>query len=323
MFMEHIVFLDRDALKADVRRPRFAHEWREYARTAPEQIVERLRPATIAITNKASLGEEELAQLPALKLIAVAATGYNMIDIESCRRRGVAVANVRGYAVHAVPEHTLMLMLALRRNLLRYRADVRGGEWQRATQFCLFDHPIRDLRGATLGVIGYGALGQAVAKLARAFGMKVLISERHNARTARDGRTPFAEVLRASDVVTLHTPLTDETRHLIGAAELKMMKPEAVLINVARGGVVDERALAEAVQSGTIAGAGIDVLEREPPRLDGGGSPLLDLDLPNLIVTPHNAWASDEAMQALADNLVDNLEAFVRGAPVNIVTSDE
>ncbi|MDQ3586724.1 MAG: D-2-hydroxyacid dehydrogenase [Acidobacteriota bacterium] len=316
--MERIVFLERDALKANVRRPEFPHEWQDYAQTAQEQVVERLRGATIAIMNKLSLGEAELAQLPALKFIAVAATGYNMIDLESCERRGITVSNVRGYAVHAVPEHALMLMLALRRNLLAYRADVRGGAWQQATQFCLMNHPIRDLHGVTLGIIGYGALGQAVEKLTYAFGMKILISEYKGAAQARGGRTPFAEVLRASDVITLHAPLVPETRQLIGAAEFEQMKPSAILINAARGGIVDETALIEALTAGRIAGAGIDVLEHEPPR---DGNPLLDLDLPNLIVTPHNAWASDQAMQTLADQLVDNLEAFVRGEPINTVTS--
>ncbi|MBA3247872.1 MAG: glycerate dehydrogenase, partial [Pyrinomonadaceae bacterium] len=170
----------------------------------------------------------------------------------------------------------------------------------------------------TLGIIGYGALGQAVEKLTYAFGMKILISEYKGAAQARGGRTPFAEVLRASDVITLHAPLVPETRQLIGAAEFEQMKPSAILINAARGGIVDETALIEALTAGRIAGAGIDVLEHEPPR---DGNPLLDLDLPNLIVTPHNAWASDQAMQTLADQLVDNLEAFVRGEPINTVTS--
>ncbi|MGH9944492.1 MAG: D-2-hydroxyacid dehydrogenase [Pyrinomonadaceae bacterium] len=317
--MEHIVFLDRDALRADIRRPRFPHEWRDYAQTAPGEVVARLNGATIAITNKVPLGEQELAQLPALKFIAVSATGYNMIDLESCRRRGVTVSNVRGYARHSLPEHVLMLMLALSRNLPAYREDVRRGEWQRAAQFCLLDHPIRDLHGRTLGVVGYGALGRAVEQLARAFGMKVLISEHKGTRQIRPGRAAFEEVLRASDMITLHAPLTPETRHLVGAAELRLMKPTAILINTARGGVVDEVALVEALGQGRIAGAGVDVLEREPPR---EGNPLLSLDLPNLIVTPHNAWASEEAMQALADQLVDNLEAFVRGEPQNTVTGE-
>jgi glycerate dehydrogenase len=315
--MERIVFLDRDTLRAEIRRPAFAHEWREYGATRAEEAVERLEGASIAIVNKVEIREAQLAQLPALRLIAVAATGTDNIDLKSCRERGVAVSNVRGYATHTLPEHVLMLMLALRRNLFSYRRDLRAGRWQGAQEFCLLDHPIRDLHGSTLGIIGYGALGRAVEQLARAFGMRTLIAEHKGATAAREGRTPFAEVLGASDIITLHAPLRDETRHLIGAAELASMQPTAVLINCARGGVVDEAALVEALLAGVIAGAGVDVLSREPPR---EGNALLELDLPNLIVTPHVAWASLEAMQALADQLVDNIEAFVRGEGRNLVS---
>ena len=259
--------------------------------------------------------------MPALKLIAVAATGTDNIDLQSCRERGVGVSNVRGYATHTLPEHVLMLILALRRNLASYGRDVRAGKWQRAEQFCLLDHPIRDLHGSTLGIVGYGALGQSMERLARAVGMHTLVAEHKGAGVVREGRTAFAEVLGASDIVTLHTPLNDETRHLVGAAELAMMRPEAVLINCARGGVVDELALIEALRAGVIAGAGVDVLSREPPR--AGQNALVELDLPNLIVTPHIAWASLQAMQTLADQLVDNIEAFVRGEGRNLVTGEK
>lgn len=315
--MERLVFLDRDALIANVRRPAFAHEWREYAETAPEEVVARLCDATIAIVNKVSLGEAELAQLPQLRLIAVAATGVDLIELESCRRRGITVSNVRRYASHAVPEHTFMLMLALSRNLINHRLDVERGAWQEAKQFCLLAHTLRDLHARTLGIIGYGALGQAVEKLAQAFGMRVLISEHKNAREARTGRVLFDEVLRECDIITLHCPLTKETCHMIGADELKRMRSDALLINTARGGLVDEAALAAALLNGEIGGAGFDVLSEEPPR---GGNPLLDLRLPNFILTPHVAWASNEAMQALADQLIDNIEAFVQGQPRNLVT---
>ncbi len=315
--MERIVFLDRDTLRAEIRPPAFAHEWREYGATRAEEVVARLGGASVVIVNKVKLTETELAGLPALRLIALAATGTDNIDLKACRARGIAVSNVRDYATHSLPEHVFMLMLALRRNLLSYREDLRAGKWQRAEGFCLLDHPIRDLHGCTLGIIGHGALGQSVEQLARAFGMNVLIAERKGAVMAREGRTAFAEVLSASDIITLHTPLTDETRHLIGAAELASMKPEAVLINCARGGVVDETALIEALRSGVIAGAGVDVLSREPPR---EGNMLLELDLPNLIVTPHVAWASLQAMQTLADQLIDNIEAFVRGEGRNLVS---
>lgn len=314
--MEKIVFLDRATLEADIRRPDFPHYWQEHAATAPSEIIGRLADATIAIVNKVPLRAETLAQLPQLRLIAEAATGVNNIDVDWCREHGVAVCNIRNYAVHAVPEHVFMLILALRRNLPAYRADLQRGLWQHSGQFCLFTHPLHDIHGSTLGIVGHGALGEAVAAMARAFGMTVLFAEHKGAKIIRPGFVPFEQVLEQSDVLTLHVPLTDATRNLIGAAEFARMRPSALLINAARGGVVDEAALVEALRAGRIAGAGCDVLSVEPPS---GGNPLLDLDLPNLIVTPHVAWASREAMQILADQLIDNVEGFVRGEPKNRV----
>jgi glycerate dehydrogenase len=318
--MQRIVFLERNSVDAQVRRPAFAHEWREFAESTQEQTVERLRDATIAIMNKIALGENELAQLPDLKLIAVAATGTDRIDLASASRRGISVVNVRGYAATSVSEHVLMLALALRRNLPAYREDVRRGLWQQSKQFCLLTREIHDLRAATFGVIGYGALGRATASLARAFGMRVLIGEHKGALEIREGRVAFDELLRESDVVSLHAPLNAETRHLIGARELASMKRSALLINTGRGQLVDESALADALRAGRIAGAGVDVLSNEPPR---EGNPLLELELPNLVVTPHVAWASRESMQTLADQLIEIIEAFVRGEPRNIVTGDK
>jgi glycerate dehydrogenase len=318
--MHRIVFLDRNTLSADIRPPAFAHEWHDYGATQAEDVVGRLDGASIAIVNKVSINEAQLAHLPALRLIALAATGTDNIDLKGCRERGVSVTNVRGYATDTLPEHVLMLMLTLRRNLFNYRADLRAGKWESAEGFCLLTHPIRDLHGSTLGIIGHGALGQAVERLARSFGMKILIAERKSAQNSRMGRTPLAEVLHASDIITLHTPLTVETRNLIGAAELASMKRTSLLINCARGGVVDETALLEALYAGVIAGAGVDVLSCEPPR---EGNALLQSDLPNLIVTPHIAWASLQAMQTLADQLIDNIEAFVRGEGRNLVTEEK
>ncbi len=315
--MERIVFLDRSTLIANLRRPRFEHEWVEYETTSAGEVVERLKGATIAITNKVPLRERELYGLPLLKFIAVAATGVDMINLDYCRRRNLPVSNVRNYARHSVPEHVFMLILALRRNLLSYREDVGRGAWERASCFCLLTHTIRDLDASTLGVIGYGALGRAVEKLAQSFGMRTLISEHKGAASAREGRTSFEEVLSAADIITLHCPLNDETRGLIGLEELRMMRRDAILINTARGGLVDESALAEALQSDLIAGAGFDVLTAEPPRR---GNPLTRLKLPNFILTPHIAWASREAMQTLADQLIDNIEAFASGRPRNLVT---
>ena len=312
-----IVFLERNTFNIPFRRPTFDHEWVEYGESDESQVVDRLREATIAICNKVALREDALSQLPKLKLIAVAATGTDNVDLAYCRAHNIAVCNTRGYAVSSLPEHALMLMLALRRNLVPYRDDVRSGRWHDAKQFCLLDHPISDLRGTVLGVVGFGKLGQSMAELGRAIGMDVIVAERKNASEIRPGRTSFADVLRLSDVLSLHCPLTAETRDLIGVEELSRMKPDALLINTARGGLIDDHALVEALRSGKIAGAGIDVLRVEPPR---DGNPLLDANLPNLIVTPHNAWASRQAMQTLGSQLIDNLEAFVRGEPRNLVT---
>lgn len=314
---QHVVFLDRATLKARVRSPAFEHTWEEYPVTQPGELAPRLRNATVAITNKVPLRAATLQQLPQLKMIAVAATGYDVIDVDFCRSHGVAIANIRNYAVHTVPEHTFALITALRRNLLAYRRDVEQGRWQQVDQFCFFDHPIRDLHGATLGIIGEGVLGQGTAQIARAFGMRVLFADHAPPRAPGVVFTPFDELLAQSDVISLHVPLTAATRNLIGLEQLRRMKRTAILINTARGGLVDEQALVQALTEGLIAGAGFDVLTTEPPR---EGNPLLTLRTPNFILTPHVAWASDGAMQFLADQLIDNIEAFVRGQPQNLVT---
>lgn len=312
-----IVFLDRSTVKATFRAPTFEHTWAEHEETLETEVVERAAGATMIITNKVPLSASTLARLPALQLVAVAATGVDIVDLPSCRARGITVSNIRRYAMSAVPEHAMMLMLALRRNLLAYRDDVARGAWAHARTFCLFGKEIGDLAGATLGIIGAGALGQATAALARAFGMQVIVAEHKGATSTRPDRVSFDEALRTSDVISLHAALTTSTRHLISTAELRAMKSSAILINTARGALVDEAALATAIEEGWIAGAGIDVLAEEPPRR---GSPLLDkLDRPNLIVTPHVAWASRQAMQTLADQVIDNLEGYVRGAPRNVV----
>ena len=317
--MHHIVFLERDSIRAVVRRPTFPHTWDEYPLTRSEELADRLEKATIAVTNKVRLGGDLLARLPCLRLIAGAATGTDNIDLEYCRNNGIAVTNIRGYARRAVPEHVLMLVLVLRRQLLPYRRDLAAGRWQQAPLFCFFDHPIRDLHGTTLALVGRGSLGQGVARLAEAFGMHVLWAERPRAAVVRRGYVPFAEAVARADVLSLHCPLTPETRGLIGEAELRAMKRDALLVNTARGGLVDEPALARALREGWIGGAALDVLSVEPPR---DGNPLLAddiLDLPNFVLTPHVAWASDTAMQTLADQLIDNIEAFVRGAAMHRV----
>lgn len=312
--MSHkIVFLDRETLDANVRKPNFPHEYTEHAQTAPDQIVERLKGATICITNKVPLREATLKQLPGLKLIAVAATGTDVIDKAYTSGNGIVVSNIRNYAFNTLPEHVFALLFALRRNLVNYYNSVRQGRWGEANQFCYFDYPIYDIAGSTLGIIGYGALGKEIEKRAVALGMKVLIND----VTDVPNKVDIPTILREADVITLNLPLTPETKNMIGAKELASMKKSACIINTARGGIVDEAALADALRKGVIGGAGFDVLTVEPPK---SGNILLDPTIPNLIITPHVAWASKEAMQVLADQLVDNIDAFVAGSPRNVVT---
>ena len=315
--MERIVFLDRQSLKAEVRRPSFSHVWEEHDQTAESLVASRLAGATVAITNKVPIRRATLEQLPELKMIAVAATGYDVIDIDACRERGIAVANIRNYAVHTVPEHTFAMIFALRRNLIAYREDVLRGRWQAQDQFCFFDHPIQDLHGSTLGIFGEGALGQATAAIARALGMRVLFADHPPPKAPDVEFTDPETVLAQSDIISLHCPLTPASRNFIGIEQFKKMKRSAILINTARGGLVDEHELKTAIETGLIAGAGFDVLTKEPPK---EGNPLLELRTPNFILTPHVAWASDGAMQFLADQLIDNVEASIAGTPQNLVT---
>jgi len=309
-----IVMLERDSVDACFRRPKADHTWDDYAWTLPEQVVARLAGAHIAIVNKTRLSADMIGALPELKMVAIAATGSDNVDLVACRERGIVVSNVRGYAVTTVPEHVVALMFALARRLPQYMADVAAGKWSQARNFCLMDHRVRDLKGATLGIVGGGSLGQGVAERARALGMDVIFAERRGESRVREGRVAFDEVLRRADVLSLHCPLTEQTRHLINADALALMKPSAFLINTARGGLVDEPALAGALKTGVIAGAAVDVLSSEPPD---PANPLLDPGVPNLIVTPHMAWASGEAQQVLADQVVDNIDAFLAGAPTN------
>lgn len=320
--MSHrIIFLDRESIAPQtvIRRPAFEHDWIDYPKTAPQQVAERLRDgATIVITNKVPMRAQTLAQTPSVKLIAVAATGTDVVDVGYCKENGIAVCNIRGYAINTVPEHTFALIFALRRSLLAYHEAVRRGRWQESGQFCFFDYPIRDLRGSSLGIIGEGVLGQAVADIAKAMGMRVMFAAHKGRSGLGPLYTPWDEVLERSDIITLHSPLTPETRNMIALPEFQAMQRRPLLINTARGGLVDEAALATALRGGLIGGAAFDVLTSEPPADD---NPLLGLlDLPNFILTPHIAWASDEAMQGLADQLIANIENFVRGTPSNLVT---
>ncbi|MEP6408051.1 MAG: D-2-hydroxyacid dehydrogenase, partial [Marinobacter sp.] len=283
----------------------------KHGKTAPNEVVGRIQGFDTVIVNKVVLSREHFEACPELTTIAVVATGTNNIDKEAARDHGIRVLNVTNYGRSTVAQHTLALILALATRLVDYDKDVRAGRWGQSSMFCLMDHPIMELEGRTLGVVGYGDLGQGVVERAKAFGMNIVLGARPGQATGEvDGypRIPLDELLPKVDVLSLHCLLTDDTRNMIGARELKMMKKEALLINTSRGGLVDEQALADALRGGTIGGAGFDVLTEEPPR---NGNPLLADDIPNLIVTPHSAWASREARQRIVDITARNLSSLV------------
>ena len=322
--MSHrIVFLDRDTIAPyiAVRRPEFEHEWTEYGRTRADQVVERLQGATIAIDNKVVLRAEALVGCPELKMVAIAATGTDIVNLDYCKANGIIVSNIRGYAIHTVSEHTFALILGLRRSIIGYRQDVVHGEWQKADQFCFFNHPINDLHASRLGIVGEGVIGQAVAAIAKnGFGMEpVFLDHEFVSDKVRASNTfvSMDKLLAMSDVITLHCPLLPSTRGMFGIDEFRKMKETALIINTARGGLIEDAALAQSLEKGLIGGAAIDVLAPEPPADD---HPFFNLlERPNFILTPHVAWASREAMQTLCDQLIDNIENFVRGAPSNVV----
>lgn len=314
------VFLDSTTLGSDIDLSGIASTldgaWTFHPATAPGETAERMRAATVVVTNKVRVDEDAISAARDLRLICIAATGTDNVDIEAARRRGIAVCNVRGYATPSVVQHVFALLLALATRVAEYREAVRAGRWQESPHFSLLDFPIREIAGRRLGIVGYGELGRAVAQGASCFGMEVVVAARPGAPSG-NGRVPLRALLPDVDVLTLHCPLTDETRGLIGAREIALMKPGAFLINTARGGIVDETALAEALRRGHLGGAGVDCLTQEPPR---AGNPLLAPDIPNLIVTPHTAWASREARQRMADALSENILSFLAGQPRNLVT---
>ena len=317
--MTRIVFLDRSTMAPHIplTKPGFDHEWIDHDRTRPDQIVERLKGAEIAVSNKVGIRREHLEQLPHLKMICIPATGYDAFDIPACTERGIIVSNVRGYAHTTVPEHVFALILALRRGIVGYRRDVIEGKWQEADQFCFFAHPINDLRGATLGIIGEGVIGQGVARIGQAFGMEALFAAHKGVNGLGPLYTPFDEVLERSDIITLHAPLMPATRDTLAAAEFARMKKRPLIINCGRGGLVNEADLVSALDAGQIAGAGFDCLTSEPTSAD---NPLLQvLDRPNVIVTPHTAWASDEAQLEVWGQVIEHIENFRAGRPSNVV----
>ncbi len=313
------VFLDASTLdRGDLDLSALAatpFDWQFHATTAADQTLKRVRGAAVVVSNKVLLSREMLLQLPELKLVCVSATGTNNVDLETAAEQGIAVTNVTGYGTATVAQHTFCLILALTTRLLEYQAAVRRGDWQHSDMFCLMDYPIREVAGKTLGIVGYGTLGRGVARIAEAFGMQVLLAQRPGG-PARPGRLPLHELLPEVDILTLHCPLTAETENLIGTTELALMRPDALLINTARGGIVDEQALANALREGALGGAGVDVLTREPPD---DANPLLQADIPNLIVTPHNAWASREARQRLLDGVTANIRDYLAGGVANRV----
>lgn len=294
-------------------------DWSFHEQTSPGQVLQAIQDANIVITNKVPVDRDILHAANSLALICVAATGTNNIDLVAAEERNITVCNARAYATTSVVEHVFSMILALTRRHHDYRIAVGTGKWQSAASFCLLDYPVRELAGQTLGIIGYGELGRAVARMGDAFGMKILVAQRPGTRSKPEtGRTPLSQVLAQSNIISLHCPLTGSTANLIDRNEFAQMREDALLINTARGGIVNESALSEALLAGRIAGAAVDVLSEEPPR---HGNPLLDDSIPNLIVTPHIAWASVHARQMLINELAANIRAFLDGRPRNIVTA--
>ena len=282
--------------------------------TEDHEVAERIQGAHFILTNKIRLNAELLQGAPELRFVGLTATGTDNIDLEAAQQHGVAVCNIRAYCTQSVAEHVFACLLSLTHSIGQYNAAVRRGEWQRADDFCLLSYPVRELSTMTLGIVGYGELGKGVEKIARSFGMQVIVSARPGSAIVNDGRISFEELLQRADVISLHCPLNDATRGLFGAAEFAKMRSDAILINTARGGLIDSAALVDALRAGDIAAAAVDVLPQEPPV---DGDPLLDYDGANLLVTPHIAWATGAARQAAIDELVENIAAFLDGRERN------
>jgi glycerate dehydrogenase len=314
-----VAFLDVDTIDLDgdmdFSRLEALGEYVPWPLTAPEEVVDHAADAEVVITNKVRLRRPEIEALPKLKHIAVIAAGYDVIDTDAARDRGVRVTNVGGYGKYTVPQHAFALILALASRVSDYANDVAAGDWQKATSFTLLRYPTFELAGKTLGIIGFGAIGRGSAEIATGFRMKVRAYDAFPFEYPPYENEPLETVLRESDVVTIHAPLTPETKNLIGPKELAMMKRGALLVNTARGGIVDEAALLESLESGHLGGAGLDVLGTEPPRENR----LIGRRDLNLIVTPHSAWSAREARQRLIDGVVDNVLAWKAGKNRNVV----
>jgi len=314
--MTNIVFLDSATLPIPIPLPAASVNWSERPSTPESDIVSALKEADVAVTNKVPLRQQTLKLLPRLKYICVTASGYDCIDLDYCRERGIQVSNVPGYGSKSVAEHVIACIFMLRRQMAPYSKLAAGRTWIESDVFCVHGPRIRDIGNSTLGLIGLGAIGKEVARLAGALGMHVLVSERKGAAAVRDGYTSFEQVLGQSDILSLHCPSTPDTIGLIGEREFGMMKSSAVLINTARGALIDEPALESALMSGKIAGAALDVLQVEPPHEQHR---FLTMPPDNLLLTPHVAWASDSAINTLANAVSSNISSFLKGNTINRV----
>jgi len=284
--------------------------------TDDSQIGERIRDAEFVFTNKFRLTPSLLECAAKLRFVGLTATGTDNVNLEAAQQHNIAVCNIRAYCTRSVVEHVFGVMLMLTHSIGRYDTSVRAGEWQQADDFCMLTHPVRELSAMTLGIVGYGELGKGVARIAKAFGMNVLVSQRPGTSEQSEGRVPFEDVLQQADVISLHCPLNEATRNLFNTDAFRQMKKGAFLINTARGALIDSGALVDALQTGQLAGAGIDVLSEEPPVQ---GDPILDYAGNNLVVTPHVAWATNEARQNAIDELAANVDAFLAGEKRNRV----
>lgn len=278
-----------------------------YPNISEREIGTKHRNAWCVIVNKVKLTRNFFMSRPDLKLVCIIATGINNVDVKAAEDFGVSVMNCRGYSTEAVAQHTVMLMLNLFRNFVAYQRDLTNGNWSRSPFFCLLNHPIREAHGLKLGIVGFGEIGRRVSELARSLGMDVIISERPGSKV-RSGRMPFHDTLSECDVISLHCPLTQENKHIIDQRALRLMRRDAIIINTSRGALIDEWALLEALSGKIIGGAGIDVLDQEPPAFN---HPLLKANLTNLIITPHNAWGSRDARQCAVDQTVENIKAWL------------
>jgi glycerate dehydrogenase len=317
--MKKAVFLDRASVGKDLdisMLTELPYEWHLHENTLPSQVADRIKDAAVVITNKAPIDAESFAVASELEYIGLTATGFNIVDTSAAKKHQVVVSNAVSYGTPSIVQHCWSLILNLTTRLNELQTAIKQGRWQQSPFFCLLDYPVYELSGKTLGIVGYGTLGKGVAEVARAFGMEVEVASLPGRNHNGDSRTPFPELIKRADVLSLHCPLTTETENLINAGVLAQMKNSALLINTARGGLVEEQPLLDALRQGEIAGAALDVLRVEPPD---DGNPLMQVDLPNLIITPHAAWVAVEARERLMHQVADCLVQFSKGQPRNQV----